>query len=315
MTKPAALRSILRHNLNGDFDGHPMRVPGVMGGAVQLNGSSDYIDFGHSTALRLTGSMTITAWIRLQLLPSDDAAIVSQSTMPVFNSIRPSTKGRARSASNSPTPVQGSWHVTGRLLWSPEPGITWPAFTMPDRRPWMCTRMEDSTTVSCWAPWPAHNSVPVRVSHVGRRPMAGFEFAGSIDDVRIYSAALTQADIAVVMSGKELNSLPFPRKDGGPGGQVTDCAALSDSEDGRIPLAVAALGVLVAIACTGLSPRQPARLLNLAVSLSAGFFFFATRASSLPSFNLWMMPLVSFAGSVSVAISIQSSAPKNVNLR
>lgn len=142
--------------------------------------------------------------------------------------------------------------------------------------------------------------------YVARRPMKSFEFAGSLDDVRIYSSALTQTEIMTVMNGKPLDTLTLARGNVAPGGRGTDCAVRSDAEDARIPGAVAALGVLVAIVCMGLWPTG-GQLLGLAVSLSAGFFFFATRASSLPSFNLWMMPLVSFAGGVSIAISIKSS--------
>jgi hypothetical protein len=65
------------HGLNGIFRGKPLRVPGVMGTALKLDGFLDSIDFGHSTQLRLVGSMTITAWINSTSFPADDAAIVS----------------------------------------------------------------------------------------------------------------------------------------------------------------------------------------------------------------------------------------------
>ena len=63
--------------LNGRFNKEPNRVSGVAGRAVRFDGANDYIDFGHATALRLAGSMTISAWVNSMSFPVDDAAIVS----------------------------------------------------------------------------------------------------------------------------------------------------------------------------------------------------------------------------------------------
>ena len=65
------------HELLGKFHKEPKRIASVMGNAPVLDGAN-YIDFGHSTALRLAGSMTISAWINSSSFPVDDAAIVSQ---------------------------------------------------------------------------------------------------------------------------------------------------------------------------------------------------------------------------------------------
>jgi len=65
------------HRLYGRFRNEPVRVAGVIGGAVMFNGTSDYIDVGQTTPLRLLGSMTVSTWIKPSLFPVDDAAIVS----------------------------------------------------------------------------------------------------------------------------------------------------------------------------------------------------------------------------------------------
>ena len=65
------------HGLNGEYHNEPKRVAGPMGSAVKFDGTADYIDFGHPTALRLTSSVTISAWIKSTSYPRDDAAIVS----------------------------------------------------------------------------------------------------------------------------------------------------------------------------------------------------------------------------------------------
>jgi hypothetical protein len=52
-------------------------VAGPIGNAVKFDGRTYCIDFGHPTALRLTSSVTISAWIKSTSYPRDDAAIVS----------------------------------------------------------------------------------------------------------------------------------------------------------------------------------------------------------------------------------------------
>ena len=65
------------HELVGKFRKKPKRIAGVIGNAAVFDGTNS-IDFGHSTVLRLAGSMTISAWINSSSYPFDDAAIISQ---------------------------------------------------------------------------------------------------------------------------------------------------------------------------------------------------------------------------------------------
>ena len=47
---------------------------------MALDGVNDYVNLGNPTALQLTGSMTVSAWIYSTSFPVDDAAIVSKRT-------------------------------------------------------------------------------------------------------------------------------------------------------------------------------------------------------------------------------------------
>ena len=296
------------HNLNGVFHGRPVRVPGIMGGAVLFDGSKDYIDFGHSIPLRLSGSMTIAAWIRPTSFPVDDAAIVSQldadSGYQLDTTIDKGPRTIGFKLTNACRGLMARYGATPLAI-----GIWYHVAGVYDAQAKTMDVYLNGTPDNGSLVGPVTGSqLSSRSSvYVGRRPLETYEFTGFIDDVRIYSSALTNTDIVAVMGGKALDSLPFSRGDGRPGGKDASCATLSDPEDAKIPALVAALGVLAAIACTGLWPAA-GRLPGLAVSLLAGFFFFATRAASLPSFNLWMMPLVSLAGGVSIAVSIRSPA-------
>jgi hypothetical protein len=151
--------------------------------------------------------------------------------------------------------------------------------------------------------------------YIGRRSdTGGFYFSGLIDDVRIYSRALTQAEIISDM-GVNATSAPRTRKSKGslafgiPGAEHPEkdlhgvCAA-SDPEDARLPGAIASIGVLAAVACVGLWPRG-GPMPSLIVSLAAGLLLVPILSFTLPSLARWMMPLISLAGGMSVVLSVR----------
>ena len=46
---------------------------------MSFNGSSNYVDLGNPTPLKLTGSMTWSAWIYATANPADDGQIIAKS--------------------------------------------------------------------------------------------------------------------------------------------------------------------------------------------------------------------------------------------
>jgi hypothetical protein len=78
----------------------------------------------------------------------------------------------------------------------------------------------------------------------------------------------------------------------------------SEGDDEKVPAVAATLGVLVAFACVGLWPSAGS-LLYLFSSFAAGLLLLPATASTLPSFTLWMIPLVSLAGGASVVVSLR----------
>jgi hypothetical protein len=161
----------------------------------------------------------------------------------------------------------------------------------------------------------AQQSSPRAALYVGRRSdLEDFGFVGSIDDVRIYSLALTKTEIAADMRGEVIDQASLQHVHGSgvnrrpsvglPIDQCASHAVLSEPDDITIPLAAAMLGALVAVACVGLWPsvRSP---FHLIMSFAVGLLFVATEPSTLPSFSRYMMPLVSVAGGASVAISVR----------
>ena len=297
------------HGLNGEYyHTEPKRVAGPMGSTVKFDGKSDYIDFGHPTALRLTSSMTISAWIKPTSFPRDDAAIVSNHTGIGFQLDTTIDKGPRTigfKLGNSCGTIMARYGATPLALdtWYYVAGVY----------------NAKAKTIDVYLNGELDNgflSGPVTSSqissreyaYVGRRGDPGFGFAGEIGDVRIYSLPLTKAEIATDMqvslqssapqlaAGVDYGSTPSPSED-----RKGECYGSPDPEDRKMPSVAAMLGVLVAIAFAGLFPSS-GPLPCLIGSLAAGLLFVPVTASLLTG---WMMPLLSLAGGASVAFTMR----------
>lgn len=305
------------HGLAGRFSREPTRIAGMRGGAVRLDDSTEYIDFGHATAFRIVGSMTISAWINPTSFPVDDAAIVSslnrngvgyqldttvdRGPRTIAFKLGNACGGLMARYGATPLVVDTWYHVVG--VYDAE-ARTLDVYLNGELDNGFLLGSVTGTQRSSRA-----------ALYVGRRSdLEGFAFAGSIDDVRLYSRSLTKAEIVADMQGTATDGLAARpatagRVDGSRGARTSEdphasCAAGSDEEDARIPGAAGAFGVLVAIACVGLWPSAGS-LLYLVVSLAAGGLLLPGIATTLPSLDLWMIPLVSLAGGASVAMSVR----------
>jgi VanZ family protein len=302
------------HGLNGTFSREPMRVAGVRGGAVRLDGAREHIDFGHSTALRLVGSMTISAWINSASFPIDDAAIVS-SLDPLGYQLDTTIDRGPRTVgfklANACGQLMARYGATPLVVdtWYYVAGVYNAEAQTLDI--YLNGDLDNGFLRGSVAGTQRTSRAAV---YVGRRSgRAGFEFAGSVDDVRIYSRALTEAEIAADMHGKVIDAPTLQSTTAARVDRSTDerrsedldapCAE-SDDEDARLPGAVAAFGVVVAVACVGLWPSAGS-VFPLVVSLAAGLLLLPATASTLPSLGLWMIPLVSLAAGASVVMSVR----------
>ena len=63
---------------NGVLTNGPLFVVGKNSNGVRLDGVNDYVNLSNPASLRLTGSMTLSAWINSSAFPVDDAAIISK---------------------------------------------------------------------------------------------------------------------------------------------------------------------------------------------------------------------------------------------
>jgi hypothetical protein len=309
------------HGLDGKFSREPKRIAGASGGAVTLDGQTDYIDFGHSSALRLVGSLTISAWINSVSFPVDDAAIVSNFTFSsdlnaagyqLDTTIDKGPRTIGFKLANACGVLMARYGKTPLVVdtWYHVAGVYDGATQTLDV--YLNGELDNGFV---HGPITGTQKSSREAVYVGRRSdFAGFEFAGSIKDVRIYSRALTKAEIAAYMRGKDVEGLVEQRATdkGVEGGHRLDrvgdmrppCFVSSDAEDAHLPGLVAAVGVLVAVACVGLRPSTGA-LRCLVVSLAAGLILRSVTSPTLPVLNLWLIPLTSLAGGASVAVSLR----------
>ena len=169
---------------------------------MALDGINDYVNLGNPTALQLTGSMTVSAWIYSSSFPVDDAAIVSKRT-------------GAESGFQLDTTIDKGARTIGFKLTNSSGGqmFRYGATTLQPNTWYYVTGVYNasSQTIDVYLNGQLDNGVlqgTVTASQqnstanvtIGRRAgVTGFEFSGRIDDVRIANHALTQDQIQTDM--------------------------------------------------------------------------------------------------------------------
>ena len=292
--------------MSGEFVNGPTVVSGVNGRAVHLDGARQYADFQDPVSLRLTGSMTVSAWINASSFPSSDAVIVSNygglgyqldTTVdqgPRTVAFRLTNAWGKLTSRYSATPLQtNTWyHVAGVF---DADARTLNVF-LNGRRDNGCLAgtVTNRQTVS-----PDH-------IYVGRpaRP-EGFFFAGSIDDVRIYSRALSQMDIQSDMGAAPQGVSIAQNRELGSNSSDTACGS-TEPADPRTAGLIVAIGLLVAVACVGLLPWKNYKWVCLGASLLVGVLITPAVISKVPAYPTWLIPLLTLAGGAAVVLSTRS---------
>jgi Concanavalin A-like lectin/glucanases superfamily/VanZ like family len=307
------LLDVSGNNLVGSIMNGATRVPGLVGQSLKLDGRNQYVDMGNPLALRLTGSMTITAWINSSSFPLDDAAIVSsfaglgyqldttvdQGSRTIGFKLADSYRRLVARYGKTRLEVNRWYHIAG-------------VYDAPARalHVYLNGRLDDGCLAGVVTTTQRISGLPV---YIGKRPdLNGFEFAGLIDDVRIYSSALSPPEIVADMkraahdesqpllafsSSKDSPSPCRPEK------EIVDV-------DRTMPGLIVALGLLVALAAMGFWPKWAVWGPSLFVSLAAGLALLILPALAIPSSARWMVPWLTIAGGISVAVSAASSYSK-----
>ncbi|MFT3914337.1 MAG: Ig-like domain-containing protein [Anaeromyxobacteraceae bacterium] len=202
------------NGLTGTFVGGATWTTGRTGSGVSLDGSSGYVNLGSPAALSLTGSLTVSAWVYESANVADDGIIVARSSGIGGWELKSSPDTGTR------TYALGLYTTTGAYLarhanftraldtWYHVAGVYDAAART--LHVYVNGVLADGPLRGVAVP-SSIGATSVNVN-IGRRA-AGFYLRGTIDDVRIYGRALTQAEIQA--------DLASPVSAGGTSGDVT----------------------------------------------------------------------------------------------
>jgi hypothetical protein len=191
---------------DGTFVGDPVWMTGRAGGALEFNGSSDYIEVPFSESLRVInqGDFTIAAWFRLDEIPTEYKVVFQQGDdtsggpgrtwlfVHQSNEIRSSLGG---SATGSGVGIEGgTWYHAAVIV--TEGGTDDSVQIYVNGEPAGASRldsMEDSQGIF----------------YIGAHKALGNIWDGLLDDLRIYSHALSETELLRLAVGPQA-SKPDP---------------------------------------------------------------------------------------------------------
>gem|GEM_PF-698801 len=225
---------------NGVLTNGPLFVAGKNSNGVRLDGVNDYVNLSNPPSLRLTGSMTLSAWINSSAFPADDAAIISkrQSSNTGYQLDTTIDQG-SRTIGFKITDGSGNnvarYGATAMVVntWYHVAGVY--NATNRTMTVYLNGQLDNGALVGTV---PATQRNSNQNVNIGRRPgvPGTFNFAGVLDDVRIYNRALSQAEIQTDMN-TPVGSTPAPNT--APTiSSITNQTITEDTATGAIPFTV-----------------------------------------------------------------------------
>ncbi len=188
---------------NGTLTNGPVFVAGKNGNAVSLDGVNDYVNLGNPVSLQINTSLTVSAWINASSFPSDDAAVVSKRGNAIVGyqldtTIDKGPRTIGFKLANSSGGKMSRYGATALQLnqWYHIAGVYNAATQTVDV--YLNAQLNNGVLVGPVTSSQQNSSLS---AVIGRKSgNSGFEFAGKIDDLRIYNRALTQAEIQADMN-------------------------------------------------------------------------------------------------------------------
>ncbi len=196
------VRDLSGYGKHGSFAGaSTTTVPGKVGQAISLNGTSQYIDLGTSPDMNLSGSISVCAWVNTS----------STTNLGVILSMYDSGTGNTLFSMNT-TPIGGSGYMFfGQLLLEPIYGVRSSISVALNKWEYWCGTSDtvntklykngvlDGGTVYADSPSFSVDSINNTGLSVGvgvEYPVSPFyQWRGLLDDVRVYNRALSVAEV------------------------------------------------------------------------------------------------------------------------
>jgi hypothetical protein len=183
------------HSHDGTLNGGPKWVGGPLGGALDFDGTDDFVEIPDDPGLSITGAITIAAWTNMRPTSSGEMAILSKGGWAANDLPYELTEERdgvifwqfyndaGRDSCSPDSPSAGEWHHIAATY---------------DGKVFQC--YIDGVLAREWAYAGAMPKNTASVT-IGRRSRGGTFFNGMIDDVRLYDRALTAGQVNVVLAG------------------------------------------------------------------------------------------------------------------
>ena len=179
----------------------PAWTAGEYGGALSFSGAN-YVDLGNPASLQLTGSMTLTAWIKIGANPADDGAIVAKLgpagwQLKTSPDTGPRTAAIQISSNGSDSIQRYSSTVLAANTWYHVAGVYDAAARTLSI---YVNGFFDNGVLAGTVPPSQYNS-PLGVNIAQRTGNPGtFNFLGTLDEVHVFNRALTESEIQADMT-------------------------------------------------------------------------------------------------------------------
>jgi hypothetical protein len=272
-----------------------------------------WVDLGNGASLRLTGSMTLSAWIKPRAFPPDDAAIISSRSSDEFGYQLDVTvdegprmvgfkladpDGRVMARYGRTTLVADRWYHVAGVYDATARTLDVYVNGQPDN--------------GCLIGRVAGHQHPA-AGHVfaGRRAgLRGYEFIGTIDEAEVQSRPLAatevQAQFAAAAHAVDATSPPAARDVKST--REPACPYVRDARLPRVAGPYVAIGMAVALACAGLWFGLHYEVATLALCLLVGMTSgFWAGAANLR--HVWLTALLMLAGGAAMLLAIRKSSP------
>ena len=189
-------------SLTGTLVNGPTWATGKYGSAVNFDGVNDFVDLGNPTALQMTGSMTVSGWINSASFPAGDAAVVSKKTsdgtgyqLDTTIDSGPRTIGFKLTNSTGADMIRYGATPLQLNTWYDIAGVYNAASQTMDV--YLNGVLDNGALVGTITSSQQNSTSNV---NIGQRAGNPDNFNGRIDEVRMYSRALTAAEVQTDMN-------------------------------------------------------------------------------------------------------------------
>ena len=179
---------------DGTLQGDPQWVAGIIGGALEFDGSGDYVDCGNDAVFDITNELTLAIWVNANdmlngehncwLGKGDNTYAIKHSSSNYVEFFVFDGAWTTVTSSTNIESFNGEWHhMTG-------------TFDGSELKLYLDGQLEATTAFSGTIGTATHSLT------IGENSQAtGRYFNGVLDDARIYNHAMTQEEIQVLMQG------------------------------------------------------------------------------------------------------------------